>query len=121
MIKRALEAAQLRRENESLKQKSEVQHDLVGSSAPVQQLKQMLERAAPTNSRILITGEAGTGKDVKVAVFAQGDNAEKAKAAGADIVGFEDLAESIQGGNLDFERSQPNADLVRCRPCLFSF
>jgi len=44
----------------------------------------------------------GTGKTVRVAVFAQGENAEKAKAAGADIVGFEDLAESIKGGNLDF-------------------
>lgn len=45
----------------------------------------------------------GTGKTVRVAVFAQGENAEKAKAAGADIVGFDDLAESIQGGNLDFD------------------
>ncbi len=44
----------------------------------------------------------GTGKTVRVAVFAQGENAEKAKAAGADIVGFEDLAESIKAGNLDF-------------------
>lgn len=46
---------------------------------------------------------AGTGKTVRVAVFAQGANAEAAKAAGADIVGFDDLAESIQGGNLDFD------------------
>lgn len=45
----------------------------------------------------------GTGKDVRVAVFAQGDNAEKAKAAGADIVGMEDLAEQIKGGNLNFD------------------
>jgi large subunit ribosomal protein L1 len=44
---------------------------------------------------------SGTGKDVRVAVFAQGENAEKAKAAGADIVGFDDLAESILAGNLD--------------------
>ncbi|GGO89483.1 50S ribosomal protein L1 [Marinobacterium nitratireducens] len=44
----------------------------------------------------------GTGKTVRVAVFAQGENAEKAKAAGADVVGFEDLAESIKGGDLDF-------------------
>lgn len=44
----------------------------------------------------------GTGNDVRVAVFAQGENAEKAKAAGADIVGFEDLAEQIKGGDLDF-------------------
>jgi large subunit ribosomal protein L1 len=44
----------------------------------------------------------GTGKTVRVAVFAQGENAEKAKAAGADIVGFDDLAESIKGGDLDF-------------------
>lgn len=44
----------------------------------------------------------GTGKDVRVAVFAQGENAEKAKEAGADVVGFDDLAESIKGGDLDF-------------------
>ena len=46
---------------------------------------------------------AGTGKTVRVAVFAQGAAAEAAKAEGADIVGFEDLAESIQAGNLDFD------------------
>ena len=46
---------------------------------------------------------AGTGKTVRVAVFAQGAAAEAAKAEGADVVGFDDLAESIQGGNLDFD------------------
>ena len=46
---------------------------------------------------------AGTGKTVRVAVFAQGAAAEAAKAEGADIVGFDDLAESIQAGNLDFD------------------
>lgn len=45
----------------------------------------------------------GTGKTVRVAVFAQGEAAEAAKAAGADTVGFEDLAESVKGGNLDFD------------------
>ena len=45
----------------------------------------------------------GTGSEVRVAVFAQGENAEKAKAAGADIVGMEDLAEQVKGGNLDFD------------------
>ncbi|MDF2182672.1 50S ribosomal protein L1 [Neptuniibacter sp. CAU 1671] len=44
----------------------------------------------------------GTGNDVRVAVFAQGENAEKAKAAGADVVGFEDLAEQMKGGDLNF-------------------
>ncbi|WP_098732284.1 50S ribosomal protein L1 [Acinetobacter baumannii] len=46
---------------------------------------------------------AGTGKTIRVAVFAQGAQAEAAKEAGADVVGFDDLAESIQGGNLDFD------------------
>jgi len=55
----------------------------------------------------------GTGKDVRVAVFAQGDNAEKAKAAGADIVGFEDLAESIKGGQLDFDVVIATPDAMR--------
>lgn len=45
----------------------------------------------------------GTGKTVRVAVFAQGPAAEAAKEAGADQVGFDDLAESIKGGNLDFD------------------
>lgn len=44
----------------------------------------------------------GTGNDVRVAVFAQGENAEKAKEAGADVVGFEDLAEQMKGGDLNF-------------------
>ena len=45
----------------------------------------------------------GTGKTVRVAVFAQGPNAEKARNAGADVVGFDDLAEKIKGGFMDFD------------------
>ena len=55
----------------------------------------------------------GTGKDVRVAVFAQGENAEKAKAAGADIVGFDDLAESIKGGTIDFDVCIATPDAMR--------
>jgi large subunit ribosomal protein L1 len=55
----------------------------------------------------------GTGKEVRVAVFAQGENAEKAKAAGADIVGFEDLAEQIKAGNLDFDVVIATPDAMR--------
>ena len=56
---------------------------------------------------------SGTGKTVKVAVFAQGENAEKAEAAGSDVVGFDDLAETIQAGNLDFDVVIATPDAMR--------
>ncbi|MBY0446698.1 MAG: 50S ribosomal protein L1, partial [Burkholderiales bacterium] len=55
----------------------------------------------------------GTGKSVRVAVFAQGANAEAARAAGAEIVGFEDLAESIKAGNMDFDVVIASPDAMR--------
>jgi large subunit ribosomal protein L1 len=55
----------------------------------------------------------GTGKTTRVAVFAQGAQAEAAKAAGADIVGFEDLAEQVKGGMLDFDVAIATPDAMR--------
>jgi len=55
----------------------------------------------------------GTGKTVRVAVFAQGPKAEEAKAAGADIVGFDDLAESIKAGKMDFDVVIASPDAMR--------
>ena len=71
----------------------------------------------PRKSDQLVRGSvvlpAGTGKSVRVAVFAQGDKAEEAKAAGADIVGMEDLADSIKAGNLDFDVVIASPDTMR--------
>lgn len=55
----------------------------------------------------------GTGKTVRVAVFAQGANAEKAKEAGADIVGMDDLAEEVQKGNMEFDVVIASPDAMR--------
>ena len=55
----------------------------------------------------------GTGKSVRVAVFAQGENADKATAAGADVVGFDDLAEKVKGGELDFDVVIATPDAMR--------
>lgn len=65
MVQRALEAAQLRDENRRLRERvSEHNTTLIGKSTPMQQLKHMISRVAPTNSRVLITGEPGSGKEV---------------------------------------------------------
>lgn len=55
----------------------------------------------------------GTGKSVRVAVFAQGENAEKATAAGADVVGFEDLAETVKKGEYNFDVVIATPDAMR--------
>jgi large subunit ribosomal protein L1 len=55
----------------------------------------------------------GTGKIVRVAVFAQGDNAQKAKEAGADIVGFDDLAADVKAGKMDFDVVIATPDAMR--------
>lgn len=65
------------------------------------------------NVRGAVVLPAGTGKTVRVAVFAQGDKAAAAKAAGADIVGFEDLAEQIKAGTLDFDVVIASPDTMR--------
>jgi large subunit ribosomal protein L1 len=54
----------------------------------------------------------GTGKDVRVAVFARGPKADEAKAAGADIVGAEDLMEIVQGGKIEFDRCIATPDMM---------
>jgi two-component system nitrogen regulation response regulator NtrX len=63
-IERAMEASQLRRENAELRARGPGEPELVGKSGPISQLRQMIDRVGPTNSRVLITGPAGSGKEV---------------------------------------------------------
>ncbi|RVQ69360.1 50S ribosomal protein L1 [Croceicoccus ponticola] len=69
-------------------------------------------RHADQMVRGMVSLPSGTGKDMKVAVFARGDNAEKALAAGADKVGAEDLMEDMQNGNLNYDRVIATPDMM---------
>jgi len=69
-------------------------------------------RHADQMVRGVVSLPKGTGKDVRVAVFAKGDKAEEAKKAGAEVVGAEDLMEQIQGGKIDFERVIATPDMM---------
>ena len=62
--------------------------------------------------RGVVTLPNGTGRDVRVAVFAKDDKADEAKAAGADIVGAEDLMEKVQGGEINFDRCIATPDMM---------
>ena len=92
------------------------------TSLPAAKFKESIDIAVnlgvdPRKSDQVVRGASvlpnGTGKTVRVAVFAQGANAEAAKAAGADVVCFDDLATSIQGGNLDFDVVIATPDAMR--------
>ena len=69
-------------------------------------------RHADQNVRGVVSLPNGTGRAVRIAVFAKGDKAAEAEAAGADIVGAEDLAEKIQKGEIDFDRCVATPDMM---------
>ena len=69
-------------------------------------------RHADQMVRGVVSLPKGTGRDVRVAVFARGDKAEEAKKAGAEVVGAEDLMEQIQSGKIDFERVIATPDMM---------
>ena len=69
VVERAIEAAKLRRENEELRVRVGPETELIGNSAPINQLRQAIGKVAPTGSRVLITGPAGTGKEVVARVL----------------------------------------------------
>ncbi len=69
-------------------------------------------RHADQMVRVVVTLPTGTGKDVRVGVFARGPTADEARAAGADVVGAEDLLEIVQGGTIDFDRCIATPDMM---------
>ncbi|MEJ0063561.1 MAG: sigma-54 dependent transcriptional regulator [Alphaproteobacteria bacterium] len=81
LVHRALEAARLKRENTELRFRAHTEQDLIGKSPAVNQLRQLIDRVAPTSSRVLITGPAGAGKEVVARMIHA-----KSKRAGAPFI-----------------------------------
>jgi large subunit ribosomal protein L1 len=92
-----------------LKEKSAVKFD---ETVEVAMNLNVDPRHADQMVRGVISLPHGTGKTIRVAVFAKGDKAEEAKKAGADIVGAEDLMESVQKGKIDFDRCIATPDMM---------
>src|SRR6516164_10887358 len=69
IVARALEASKLKRENRELRERSAYSFEMVGRSAAINQLRQAIEKVAPTNSRVLITGPSGCGKELAARVM----------------------------------------------------
>ncbi len=82
LVERAIEAARLRRENEELRLRAGSETEFIGRSSAVNQVRQAVERVAPTNSRVLITGPAGCGKEVVARML----HAKSRRAAGLFVV-----------------------------------
>ena len=74
MVERAIEAARLRRENNDLRQRADINLDVIGRSSGFSQLMASIEKVGPTNSRVLITGPAGAGKEVAARMLHQRSN-----------------------------------------------
>ncbi|HEU0118134.1 MAG TPA: sigma-54 dependent transcriptional regulator, partial [Alphaproteobacteria bacterium] len=81
-VQHALDAARLRRENEELKFRAGGDNELIGKSTPVNQVRQIIERVAPTGSRVLITGPSGAGKEIVARVL----HSQSRRASGAFVV-----------------------------------
>ena len=79
---RALEASRLRRENRELRERSSYSFDMIGRSAAINQLRQAIDKVAPTNSRVLITGPSGAGKELAARVM----HAKSGRAEGPFVV-----------------------------------
>src|SRR5665648_122471 len=82
IVARALEASRLRRENRELRERSTYSFEMVGRSATINQLRQHIEKVAPTNSRVLITGPSGCGKELAARVM----HAKSGRADGPFVV-----------------------------------
>src|ERR1700752_764856 len=83
-----------------------------GETAEIAMNLNLDPRKPDQNLRGAVMLPHGTGKTVRVAVFARGDRAKEAETAGADVVGAEDLAEKVQAGQIDFDRAIATPDLM---------